>query len=60
MGFITINGERQYLWRVVDQDGDVLDIFVQKHRDKHAAKRFYRKLFKGMRYLPRVIVTDDG
>ena len=56
--FITINGERHYLWRAVDQDGDVLDILVQKHRDKRAAKRFFRKLLKGLRYAPRRIVTD--
>ena len=56
--FVTINGERHYLWRAVDQDGDVLDILVQKHRDRKAAKRFFRKLLKGMRYSPRVIVTD--
>ena len=56
--FITINGVRHYLWRAVDQDGDVLDILVQKRRDKRAAKRFFRKLLKGMRYSPRVIVTD--
>ena len=56
--FITINGERHYLWRAVDQDGDVLDILVQKHRDKRAAKRFFRKLLKGLRNAPRRIVTD--
>jgi DDE domain len=47
-----------YLWRAVDQDGDVLDILVQSHRDKKAAKRFLRKLLKGLRYVPRVIITD--
>ena len=56
--FVTINGERYYLWRAVDQDGDVLDILVQKHRDKRAAKRFFRKLLNGMLYSPRVVVTD--
>ena len=56
--FITINGKRHYLWRAVDQDGDVLDILVQKRRDKQAAKRFFRKLLKGLRYAPRRIVTD--
>jgi putative transposase len=56
--FITINGVRHYLWRAVDQDGDVLDILVQKHRDKRAAKRFFRKLLKGLRYAPRRIVID--
>jgi putative transposase len=56
--FITISGQRHYLWRAVDQDGDVLDILVQKRRDKRAAKRFFRKLLKGLRYAPRRIVTD--
>jgi putative transposase len=56
--FITIGVQRRYLWRAVDQDGDVLDILVQKHRDKRAAKRFFRKLLKGLRYSPRRIVTD--
>jgi putative transposase len=41
-----------------DQDGDVLDILVQSRRDKKAAKKFFRKLLKGLRYTPRVIITD--
>jgi putative transposase len=56
--FLTIRGERQYLWRAVDQDGNVLDILVQSRRNKHAAKRFFRKLLKGLQYVPRVIITD--
>ena len=56
--FLTIQGERHYLWRAVDQDGHVLDILVQRRRDKHAAKKFFRKLLKGLRYVPRVIITD--
>jgi hypothetical protein len=44
--FLTINGRRQYLWRAVDQDGNVLDILVQPRRDAKAAKRFFRKLPK--------------
>jgi putative transposase len=56
--FLTINGERHYLWRAVDQDGHVLDLLVQRRRDKHAAKRFFRKLVKGLTYVPRVIITD--
>ena len=56
--FVTIGGQRQYLWRAVNQDGDVLDILVQKHRDERAAKCFFRKLLKGLRYSPRIIVTD--
>jgi putative transposase len=42
----------------VDQDGDVLDILVQTRRDKNAAKKFFRKLLKELRYVPRMIVTD--
>ncbi len=57
--FITINGRVHYLWRAVDQDGDVLDILVQSRRNKKAAKRFFRKLLKGLRYVPGVIVTDQ-
>jgi putative transposase len=56
--FLKINGRLHYLWRAVDQDGDVLDILVQRHRDKKAAKKFFRKLLKGLRYVPIVIITD--
>src|SRR5712664_3438009 len=56
--FLKINGRMHYLWRAVDQDGDVLDILVQRRRDKKAAKKFLRKLLKGLTYVPRVIVTD--
>jgi len=56
--FIKINGEDHYLWRAVDQDGNVLDILVQSRRNKQAAKRFFRKLPKGLRHVPRVIITD--
>jgi putative transposase len=56
--FITINKERHYLWRAVDQDGVDLDILVQRRRNKRAAKRFFRKLLKGCQYAPRVIITD--
>jgi putative transposase len=57
--FLTIHGERHYLWRAVDQDGHVLDILVQRRRDKKAAKKFFRKLLKGLTYVPRVIITDQ-
>jgi putative transposase len=56
--FITINKERHSLWRAVDQDGTVLDILVQRRRDKHAAQKFFRKLLKGCQYVPRVIITE--
>jgi putative transposase len=57
--FINIAGVRKYLWRAVDQHGNVLDILVQSRRNAVAAKRFFRKLFKGLRYVPRVLVTDQ-
>ena len=55
---VTIAGVRHSLWRAVDQDGAVLDILVQKRRDASAAKRFFRKLLKGLQYVPRQLVTD--
>jgi putative transposase len=56
--FLKINGRTHYLFRAVDQDGDVLDIMVQYKRDKTAAKRFFSKLLKRLRYVPYIIVTD--
>ncbi|MGW1762027.1 IS6 family transposase [Streptomyces mirabilis] len=56
--FVKINGERQYLWRAVDQYGDVLDVLVQSKRDAKAAKRFMAKLMKRQCRVPRVLVTD--
>jgi putative transposase len=56
--FVTIQGERQYLWRAVDQDGDVIDILVQPRRNRRAAERFFRKLLKGQESEPRRLVTD--
>jgi putative transposase len=56
--FLKINGRLHYLWRAVDQDGDILDILVQSKRDKGAAKKFFCKLLTGSRYVPRAIITD--
>lgn len=56
--FITIRGERHYLWRAVDQDGDVLDILVTRHRDRKAAKCFFRKVLKHQERPPLQLVTD--
>ena len=56
--FIKINGELHYLWRAVDQDGDTIDILVQKRRNKAAAKRFFRKLLKGQH--ERTMANDYG
>jgi putative transposase len=56
--FLTINGKRYYLWRAVDQDDNVLDILVQSRRNREAAKKFFRKLLKGLHDVPRVVITD--
>jgi putative transposase len=56
--FIKINGKTHYLWRAVDQHGNVLDILVTSRRHAKAATRFFRKLLTGLEYLPRVLVTD--
>ena len=56
--FVKIRGERHYLWRTVDQDGDVIDILVQRHRNARAAKRLFRKLLKGEGSAPWQLVTD--
>ena len=55
--FVKINGEGHYLWRAVDQEGEVLEAFVSKKRDREAALKFLRKLMK--RYgRPDAIITD--
>jgi hypothetical protein len=56
--FIKIAGQTNYLWRAVDQQGTVLDILITSRRDAKAATRFFRKLLKGLEYVPRVLVTD--
>jgi putative transposase len=55
---VLIQGKRQYLWRAVDQDRDVLDILVQSRKDKRAAKRFFRKPLKGQERIPMEMTTD--
>ena len=57
--FVTIQGRRQYLWRAVDEDGDVLDILVQSHRNRRAAVRFFRTLLKAQGRVPRRLITDQ-
>ena len=56
---VKINGKKQYLWRAVDQEGEVVDVFLQSRRDGAAAKRFFKRLLqKTWRSAPREIVTD--
>jgi putative transposase len=56
--YLKIDGRNQYLWRAVDQDGEVIDILVQSHRDARAAERFLRKILRAEGTLPRRVVTD--
>jgi len=56
--FVKINGKQHYLWRAVDQDGDVVDVFLQARRDGAAAKRFFKRLLRSHGGEPRKIVTD--
>jgi len=55
---LVINKRKYWLWRAVDQDGYELDVLLQSRRDKEAVKRFFKKLLKGLHYVPRVAVTD--
>ena len=56
--FVKINGKQHYLWRAVDQDGEVVDVFLQVRRDGAAAKRFFKRLLRSHGSEPRKIVTD--
>ena len=56
--FIKIDGKQRYLWRAVDQDGEVVDVYLQNRRDTKAAKRFFGRLLKKHKGTPREIVTD--
>ncbi len=56
--FIKIDGRQHYLWRAVDQDGEVVDVFLQGRRDAKAAKRFFKRMLKKHKGEPRKIVTD--
>jgi transposase-like protein len=56
--FVSIGGRHMYLWRAIDQDGDVLDVRVQAKQDKRAALKLMRKLLKKQGFAPRTIVTD--
>jgi len=56
--FVKINGKQHYLWRAVDQDSEVVDVFLQAKRDGAAAKRFFKRLLRSHGGEPRKIVTD--
>ena len=56
--FVRIGGRQQYLWRAVDQDGEVVDVLLQARRDAAAARRFFRHVLAHLGGEPRAIVTD--
>ena len=56
--FVRMQGRTQYLWRAVDEDGDVIDILVQPRRNRRAAIRFFRKLLNTQGAIPRCLITD--
>ena len=55
---VRINGVRMYMWRAVDKEGEVLDVLVQKRRNKEAALKLLRKLLRNQSFVPEAIVTD--
>ncbi len=55
--FVRISGETHYLWRAIDHEGEILEAFVTKRRDRKAALKFLRKTMK-RHGLPKAIVTD--
>ena len=56
--FVKIRGKQHYLWRAVDQDGDVVDVLLQDRRDAKAAKRFFRRLIWRHGTQPWSVITD--
>jgi putative transposase len=55
---VRIVGERMYLWRAVDDEGEILDMLVQRRRDTRSALRLMRKLLKKQGFMPKLLVTD--
>src|SRR6202795_1077671 len=55
---VRIAGKRMYLWRAVDHEGEVLDMLVQRRRNKRAALRLMRKLLKKQGFTPKLLTTD--
>ena len=55
---VRIAGRRMYLWRAVDHEGEVLDMLLQRRRDKRAALRLMRKLLRKQGFAPKLLTTD--
>ena len=56
--FVRIRGQYRYLWRAVDQDGEVIDVLLQQRRDAASARRIFRHVLARLGSDPRMIVTD--
>ena len=56
--FVRIRGQQRYLWRAVDQDGEVVDVLLQERRDATSAMRFFGRILVRLGREPRTIVTD--
>jgi putative transposase len=56
--FVKINGKQHYLWRAVDQNGEVVDVLLQARRNSSAAKRFFKRLLQSHGGEPRKFITD--
>jgi putative transposase len=56
--FVKINGRQHYLWRAVDQDGEVVDVYLQARRHGASAKQFFKRLLRSHGGEPRQIATD--
>ena len=56
--FVKIQGKHHYLWRAVDQDGDVVDVFLQRRRDSRAAKRFFKRLLRRSGAVKKTSITS--
>src|SRR5881398_258623 len=55
---VRIAGKRMYLWRAVDHEGEILDVLLQRRRDRRAAVRLMRKLLRKQGFAPRRVTTD--
>src|SRR5271169_5689909 len=55
---VRIAGKRMYLWRAVDHEGEILDVLVQRRRDRRAAVKLMRKLMRKQGFAPKKVVTD--
>src|SRR2546422_6782175 len=55
---VRIAGRRMYLWRAVDHEGEILDMLVQRRRDRRAERRLMRKLLKKQGFAPKLLITD--